>query len=302
MDLNLIRLIVTLRLEADIADRYALFGMRPYFEEAFRQAAACGGSAGPCTRGADCPYHQTFSQQLSADPAALRRYQKPSLPFVFHIPPIPEPPNRGNTLELELILAGSAANFVSCYIAALAEMLMLPGLRRRVPAILTKVESEGYDGCRTLVMAPGKDPATDRLTTLSLRGLLDGSVLAPDRVTIAFVTPLLILHEGKPLREFSFSPFMRALFRRVSAMAYYYGGAETALDYKWLAGQSLAVECIGADFRWVEWGRKWYGVIGRGTFRGDLADFHPFLLAGELLHAGKGAAFGQGRFILERNA
>ena len=50
VNLNFIRLIATLRLEADVPDRYALFGMRPYFEEAFRQAADCRDSSGHCWR------------------------------------------------------------------------------------------------------------------------------------------------------------------------------------------------------------------------------------------------------------
>ncbi len=298
VDLNLVRLIVTLRLEDDIADRYALFGTRPHFEEAFRRTAGCGRSAADCTRGDGCAYHETFSQALTADPAALRRYQKPSLPFVFSFPLLPDPPNGGDTVEVGLLLAGSATKFVSDYIAALEEMLAISGFRRRFPASLVKVESAGYGGDRTLIMEPGKGEARDRLATLSLQGLRECAVLAPDRVTVSIVTPMVILSEGRPIREFSFSPFMRALFRRVSSMAYYYGGSEAELDYKWLAGESLAAECLQSDYRWVEWSRKWCGIVGTGTFRGDLTDFLPFLSGGEYLHVGKGATFGLGRYTL----
>ncbi|HEX8961047.1 MAG TPA: CRISPR system precrRNA processing endoribonuclease RAMP protein Cas6 [Geobacteraceae bacterium] len=298
MDLNLVRLILTLRLEGDIADRYALFGMRPHFEEAFRRAASCGRDAGHCTRGVGCAYHQTFSQPLTADPAALRRFQKPSLPFVFSLPLLPDPPNEGDEVEVSLVLAGSAANFVTDYIAALEGMLVIPAFRRRFSASLMKVESAGYDGYRTLVMAPGKEVAMDRVATLSLQGLPECAAHARDMVTVSIVTPMLILREGSPLREFSFSFFMRALFRRVSSMAYYYGGGESELDYRWLAGETHAVACVESEFRWVEWSRKWCGIVGEGTFRGDLTDFLPFLCGGEYLHVGKGATFGLGRYIL----
>ncbi|HEX8960739.1 MAG TPA: CRISPR system precrRNA processing endoribonuclease RAMP protein Cas6 [Geobacteraceae bacterium] len=296
MDLNFVRLIATLRLENDNVDRYVLFDLRPYFEEAFRQAAGCGGEGGSC----DCSYHQAFSQPLSVDPAALKRYQKPSLPFAFSVSPLPEPPNRMATVELGLTLVGPAVNFVATYVDALNGMLASPDLHRRCAASLMKVESAGCDGCRSLVFAPKEGVALDRLSSLSLQGLREASVLAPDTVTLAIATPMLILSEGRSLREFSFSSFMRALFRRVSSMAYYYG-TEEDIDYKWLAGQSREVECAHADFRWVEWGRKLYGVVGTGTFRGDLTDFHPFLLAGEYLQVGKGAPFGHGRFMLRRN-
>src|SRR5512143_706113 len=135
MDLNFVQLIVTLQLEADIADRYALFAMKPHFDEAFRHAAGCrGDSTGPCSRGDDCPYHRTFSQPLSVDPAALKRYQKPSLPFVFHVPLVSEPPNEGDTVELGLVLTGSAVNLVTDYLAALEGMLLNPSFRRRFAA------------------------------------------------------------------------------------------------------------------------------------------------------------------------
>lgn len=293
MDLNFVQLIFTLRLEADISDRYALFAMKPYFEEAFRQAAGCGG--GPIC---GCPYHLTFSQPLSVDPAALRRYQKPSLPFAFHIPLVSEPPNEGDTVELCLVITGSAVNLVIDYIAALEGMLRSPAFRRRFSASLMKVESSGYDRCRTLIMVPGKGMAMDRVTTLSLQGLRKSSVLAPDAVTVAIVTPMRIMAEGRPLREFSFSPFIRALCRRVSAMAYYYGGSEAELDFKWLAERSRSVACADADITWVEWGSSWSGLLGSATFTGDLTEYHPFLLAGEYLHVGKGATFGLGRYAI----
>ncbi|HTG81842.1 MAG TPA: CRISPR system precrRNA processing endoribonuclease RAMP protein Cas6 [Geobacteraceae bacterium] len=296
MNLNVIRLIATLRLEADIPDRYALFGIKPYFEDAFRQAAGCGEGSGSCT----CPYHQLFSQPLSADPAALKRYQKPSLPFVFHIPTLPEQPNRQTIAELELVLVGPALTHVSTFLAALEGMQALAACRKKLPATLIKVESVGYDDDRALVAVPAKGANMDRLVTLSLQGVRESTVLAPDTVALSIVTPMLILTEGRPLREFSFSPFMRALIRRVSSLAYYYGESEAELDYKWLARQSHQVECLNFDFHWVEWGRKRYGVIGTGVFRGDLTDFHQFLLAGELLHVGKEATSGLGRFILER--
>ena len=109
-----------------------------------------------------------------------------------------------------------------------------------------------------------------------------------------------IMGERKPIREFSFSAFVRALFRRLSSLAYYYGGEEAELDYKWLAEQSRLVECVAADVCWVEWGNKWSGLIGTGTFAGDLSEYHPFLLAGECLHVGKGASFGLGRFLIDK--
>ncbi len=151
-------------------------------------------------------------------------------------------------------------------------------------------------------MEPGGGVETGLLEILSLRGLQEAVVLPSDAVTLTIMTPMRIMGEGKPFRELSFSPFIRSLFRRLSSLAYYYGGEEADLDYKWLAEQSLLIECVAADFRWTEWGSKWNGLIGTGTFSGDLSDYQIFLLAGEYLHVGKGASFGLGRFIVDKAA
>jgi hypothetical protein len=136
--------------------------------------------------------------------------------------------------------------------------------------------------------------------TLSLKGFQETQVLPVDHVTLTILTPMRIMVEGKPVKELTFSPFIRALFRRVSSLVYYYGEVDAALDYKWLADQSHRVETVAADFRWVEWGKRGSGLIGKGTFSGDMTEYHTFLLAGEYLHAGKGASFGLGSYITEK--
>ena len=301
VDLNFVRLIFTLKLAAGSSDPYALFAMRPHFIESFRQTVVCGHPVcEPCPKADTCPFHQSIAQPLSADPAALKRYQKPSLPFVFDIPVLLPNFNRGCTVELGLTIVGSAVNYLPEYVAATGAMLRNPGFRKRLDASILKVETVGYRGIRNIVMEPGGGVETGLLEILSLRGLQEAVVLPSDTVTLTIMTPMRIMGEGKPIREFSFSAFVRAMFRRLSSLAYYYGGDDAELDYKWLAEQSRLVECVAADFRWVEWSNKWSGLSGTGTFGGDLSEYHPFLLAGECLHVGKGSSFGLGRFLIDK--
>jgi hypothetical protein len=303
MDLNLIELVFTLQLGKNVADRFALFDLKTHFEAAFRQVANCADSSfGNCAEGCQCPYHQTFSQPLSTDPTALKRYQKPSLPFVFQIPILPPLPNLGNSVELGLILIGSAVNFVGDYIAATELMLLSPGFRSMATTSLVKVESAGYGGHRQLIMAPGQVFAAGLLATLSLQGLLESALLSHHTITMTIVTPMRILIEGKAMRRFSFSHFIRAIFRRVSSMVYYYGGSEAELNFKWLAEQSSLVECTDVAYQWEARDSKRSGLTGRVTLQGDLTEYHPFLLAGEYLNVGKSATFGLGRYILGKAA
>ena len=300
MDLNFVRLIFTLRLERNKEDRFVLFGIKPFFEEAFLQSAGCPGNDGLPSEPCQCPYHQTFSQFLSTDPAAVKRYQKPSLPFVFQIPVLPPLPNRDRSLELELVLTGNAINYLTVYLKAVTLMFRNPRFCSLLSVSLEKIESSDYGGTRSLLMEGGVSGYRGNLAPLSLTGVRDSEVLPPDSVTITIITPMKLLVMGKPLREVSFSPFIRSLFRRVSSLTYYSGGSESEFDYKWLADRSKQVSCSASTLHWEEWGGKWSGLTGRATFAGDLTEFHPFLLAGEYLHLGKGATFGLGRYILER--
>jgi hypothetical protein len=299
VDLNFVRLIFTMELEVDCAEPYALFGLRPYFAESFRLSSGCGSSrCRPCGKGENCPYHHAFSQALSTDPSALRRYQKPSLPFLFDIPILPPPPNRGTIVEVGLSVIGSAVPFTSVYIAAMTALLHAAGFRDRVKTLLLKVESEDCGGARRTVMTPDTSGDALNLSILSLEGLQQTAVLPVDFVTINIITPIRLMADGKTSKEFIFSQFIRTMFRRISSLAYYYGGEETDLDFRLLAAQSLLISTAVADFHWIEWTGRLSGLIGTGTFTGDMVDYHPFLIAGEYLHAGKGASFGLGRFFV----
>jgi hypothetical protein len=74
--------------------------------------------------------------------------------------------------------------------------------------------------------------------------------------------------------------------------------------------RAQAVATRSADPRWVDWERysarqdtrmTLGGFLGTATFEGDLAPFAPFLRVGEVVHVGKGTAFGLGRYRMERS-
>lgn len=281
MDFNFVKLLCTIRLDADIADPFALYAIRGGFTDAFR--------------GADIhAYHATFVQPLSGDPAAVKRYQKPALPFVFDLPLLPAAPNRGALMEFGLTLIGSAITFLPVHIEALRSLFGTDAVR----GTLTRVASLDYFSRGAVLWEEGRVLSPDRLTILSADGLPDTRILSPDRVRLSISTPLRLLHEGKTLRRFEPSAFLRTLVRRVSSLAYYYAGAEMEADYKWLAGRSREMALSDATFRWVEWkeGGRLGGVTGEGDLVGELSDFHPFLLLGEHLHVGKGCSYGLGRY------
>jgi hypothetical protein len=128
----------------------------------------------------------------------------------------------------------------------------------------------------------------------------DGGPLQPDLATIRILTPLKLMQEGRLLKGFTFSQFVRSLMRRVSSLAYHYEGGEWPFDYRWLSLRSLEVQTLSSDCRYVAWGGAPTGILGRTSFSGDLEPFHLLLQLGLATQLGKGASFGFGCYCLER--
>jgi hypothetical protein len=299
MDLLLAKLIFTLRADAGVADPYALFSLKGDFAQSFRQAVChADGLCRDCRPRAECPYQATFSRELASDPAALKRHQKPSVPFVFQIPLLPTPIAPGSEVELGLVLIGSATQHVAEYWGALLHLFQHH--RDSFPFSIVRMESAGCSGYRTLLAAAGP-PRSDLLTTLSLDDLVALNTLDPQRIPVRITTPLRIARDGSFLREYSFSPFFRTLLRRISSLAYYYYGSMLEMDFKRLSAQSESIAIRENRFHWEEWRKgRLCGITGTGVLSGELTDFHPALLLGEYLNCGKDAPFGLGRYELER--
>jgi hypothetical protein len=285
VELHYVKLLVTFTLDSDVADSYLLFHCRSDFEAAFRSTLSCRRfDCAGCRETKRCPYPANFGQIMANDPEAVKRHQKPPLPFVLQFPVLPPLPNRGKTLKCALTLIGSAAQEVDRFIASLSSVLSGIG------TTVTSVEAEAPGGGRSPV-ATGKP-----LPILSpLDPPLSGP-LPPDRMTMSFITPLKLVHEGRLLKQFTFSHLARALMRRVSSLAYYYEGAAPDLDYRWLSRESEAITTVSSSSRFVSWGGRPAGIIGTASFAGDLEPFHLLLQSGLATNVGKNASFGFGAY------
>jgi hypothetical protein len=290
MDIPLIDLVFTLE-SGNGMSPYALLGSRHSFPAAFRRAVGCGIDS--CRAAADCPCRSNFSQELTVDPAALRRYQKPSLPFAFRFPHYAANLQPGDVEDFSLTLVGVAVNHLEHYIAAVRNVLP-PQLT------LLSVAAVAADGRRiTLASGCGRvDTAAVPLTSFEEIGDRSLDPVAP--LVMEFTTPLRLLQQSTPLRVPSFPVIAGALFRRVSSLAYYYGGVELDHDFKWLASRSREVRCRPEKLQWGSMGGSMQGCSGRFVLEGDLSEILPFLLLGEYLNLGKGAAYGMGCYSLRR--
>jgi hypothetical protein len=306
LDFVFSKLLFTLRLNADFPDPYALFGIREKFMHAFRTTVCRNdGNCEMCGANKECPYHITFSQALADDKDAVRRHQKPPLPFVFDLPRLPSPPNKGYEIKIGLALAGSSINYVAHYVAAVKTLFSMGSVGRKVSGKIIRVESQGCSDVRNCIMKDDGNVSIDNVATISGRDLLEINTLDPGRIKLTLLTPMRVIREGVPIREFCCSNFLRSLLRRISSLTYYYYNCGHDYDYKRLAGASSMIEVAENNFHWFDQQKsngteRLSGIVGSGYLEGRLEEFQIFLLLGEYFHVGKGAAFGLGRYRIEK--
>jgi len=298
MDFNLIQLDITVRTD----DARQLCRSLPQQGSAF--AAACrknacrwpGRECRVCALQGTCQWDLVFGQRLACDPSALRRFQKPSLPFVFSFPLPPDTAGGVTVIHCGLVVIGQA---IPCL-----EML-LEGFSETLSLLSAEIDLVGTRDFQGVVHPLGEGcivNSSENLVVLSSHDLFEGRIWTAASLQIRLATPLRLFVDGRLLRDYDFSRFARSLLRRVSALAYYYGSHEFGCDYRELSRQADAVVCTDDRFTFAtDRERKLSGLLGSGTFQGDFSGLFPFLQAGAYLHTGKGASFGLGAYELSEN-
>lgn len=300
MDLVFTKLVFTLRLDSKSRDPYALFSLKSRFRDVFRETACRSrGECACCSGHKDCVFQAVFAQGLAHDPGARKRHQKPPLPFVFHIPLLPRQVGKSVTVELGLVVVGNAMNYLSAFRNSVIRMFRAETGMNSLAAEVVAIESEGCSGFRSPLIFENESPWPEGFSTISADDLTALNTRMSDRIGLRFISPLRVPREGRFLRSFSFSPFVRTLLRRISSLAYYYYGSALEMDFPRLARMSETVIVDDNGMQWASWKPgPLEGIVGSAMLSGDLTDFFPALLLGEYFSCGKGAAFGLGRYEL----
>ena len=295
MNFNLINLVITVRTD----DAFQLCHCLPLLGNEF--AAACrknscvwpARACDSCSRQESCAWNLVFGQNLSTDPSALRRFQKPALPFMFKFPSRHVLADRPTEIECGLVVIGTAIQGLD---------MLLEGFKKILFPLAAEVLLVGTRDYQD-VIHPLEDGSginyPENLVVLSSNDLLENRCWAGSTIHIQLVSSLRLFEDGRLQGVFNFSRFARSLLRRVSSLAYYYGACEYSFDFKELSAQADAVVCTDNHFSaTVGQSRKMSGLIGYGSFSGDFSGLMPFLVIGLYVHAGKGASFGMGRYEL----
>ncbi|MBL8144944.1 MAG: CRISPR system precrRNA processing endoribonuclease RAMP protein Cas6 [Anaerolineae bacterium] len=241
-------------------------------------------------RGRDVP------RPLIIEPPLGLRELQPGEPFVFG-----------------LKLVGPRAATAFPLIATAVEHAASEGFGRgRGLAALESVRAASADG-GWINLSAAESLGADRVALSTEWVLRRAASLDPTRIGIRFLTPLALKVAKQTLRVPQLGPLVRRIHERCQVLAECY--AEPVADaelppveawrmrYLQLGALAEAAERVRCDTRWVDvrsgsavkghW-TPISGLVGEAEWRGQLGPLLPWLVWGELVHAGKNVTKGGG--------
>ncbi|MFZ5631591.1 MAG: CRISPR system precrRNA processing endoribonuclease RAMP protein Cas6 [Bacillota bacterium] len=270
-----------------------------------------------CLLGTGCPYAYIFETAPPPGSEALRNYESVPRPFVL------EPPldtrieyRPGERISFYLILIGRAAGYLPYFIVAFKELGEMGIGRGRKKYRLAEIRAVNPVNGEKRVIYRNEDQVVRNVnlaveTDIEKELKFSGKPLPGGSVSLELLTMTRIKYEDNFVHRLEFHMLVRSLLRRISSLACFHHGWELDLDFSGLIERAAEVRVVGDETRWVDWERyssrqdgkmNLGGLVGRVTYQGQVSAFKPLLKLGELVHVGKGAVFGMGKYTILKGA
>jgi len=262
-----------------------------------------------CRLGNDCVYGYLFETSPPEDAEVLRNFTGVARPFVIE-PPLDrrETLEPGERLDFHVALVGRGIAYLP-YFVLVFQQLGNAGLGRtrgrfaleNVTALGTRNREEEtvFDATDGMIHNCEVDAGPAEWEARAAQ-------LPPGRLTLDLLTPTRLKHQGRWVREGPpFHVLVKALLGRVSSLSYFHCGERWETDFRGWIDRAQDVQLAEFGTGWVDWERysgrqrqrvRMGGLVGRATYEGDLRDYLPLLVLGELVHVGKGTVFGNGQY------
>jgi len=281
--------------------------LRGGFGHAFKRVVCIlrNRECGECLLKERCVYSYIFETPPPSDTRIMRKYRSAPHPFIIQPPPEKKREYKpDDTISFDLILIGRALDYLPYFIYAFSELGNIGIGRAKGRYELRKVEAEGAG---IIYSSDTKTICNFNTSVLNLDpSMSNPESYNPGFMTLNFLTPTRIVYNGHLTIDLEFHILIRNLIRRLSLLYYFHcGGDSSEWDFKGIINKAEGVKVMKRDLRWYDWERysarqdtrmKMGGFVGKITFKGDIGPFMSILRAGEVLHVGKGTAFGLGRF------
>lgn len=283
--------------------------LRGGFGFAFRHSSCalrrndCNG----CLLKGSCAYSYIFETPPPSDTTIMRKYPAAPHPFVI------EPPSDGkrqygpgDMFSFGLVLIGKAIDYMPYFIQSfttLGEIGLGKGKTRFDILHVTGGGTTVYDPQRKQVLPARIKTLTFESTGVDRKG-------EKQNIALTFETPTRIKYSGRLIIDLEFHILLRNILRRIALLGYFHCDIKPGTwDFGGLIRRATEVRTTRHALRWHDWQRysarqeakmKLGGFVGEIEFEGDLSPFMDILKAGEILHVGKGATFGLGKYRLEQ--
>jgi CRISPR-associated endoribonuclease Cas6 len=269
----------------------------------------CCGSI--CTRCAEsplrthCAYAAIFEPSPPPGSERLRNLQDIPRPFVFRPPTDGKGRyERGEIFEFELLLFGSAVEYLAYFIVAFRELGESGFGVGRGRCRLKLVCAQAEDG-REQEIYSHETQCVRPLSTVLRASALMNAPARTSKIRIDYLTPTEIKYEGLAIRSPDFHHLVKRLRDRINAIGWFYQGRLLHMDYAAFGKRAEGIQTVKSNIVWTDRERLSSrthnrhpigGFVGHAEYAGDLSEFIPLLRVGQFTHAGKHAVWGNGRF------
>lgn len=268
-----------------------------------------GAQCQACAAPEVCAYAYLFESKIPVDTEVLRAASDVPAPYVFAAALERQLLAAGEPFDFTLTLFGDAIRYLPYLVAALRLMGMQGLGRSSVRCHLQAVYWLAPAGEATaLFVGPEHGVLRSQPAAYTVGAWAGASASQATALTIQFESPTTLKHNGDILHDAPpFHVIIRTLLRRVSSLSYFHGGQRWETDYRGWIARAETVTTSAAAVQWQDWERystrtqrrmPLGGLVGTVTYAGDVAPFLPLLRLGELIHVGKNAVFGNGRFVV----
>ncbi len=280
--------------------------LRGAFGHALRRTVCAFGPAQPCdscTLRRACVHTRLFETMIEdTPPPFLRGLTTSPRPYIFEPLSGERELAAGGALEFDLVLLGQAIELTP-YAVLAVERMAAGGLGRdRHRFAVACVRQQSPQGDWGDVGEPGG--VAGRAPAAALPP--PAAVAIPSRVRLRFLTPTRIKVRDHLVPAVSIRTLSFAMLRRTLELAHFHvPGAAVDWNIRGLLEHAATVRLAGSDLHWRDWQRysnrqqtkmTLGGFVGTLDIEGDLAPLWPLFRTAEILHVGKGATFGLGRF------
>ncbi len=278
------------------------------FGSAFRKVACSqkNTECQECLLKTTCPYAYIFETFPPPGAQALRNYESIPRPFVIEPPPEKKMEyNPGEVLLFNLILIGKAIEYLPYFVVVFRELGSVGIGRGRKKYRLKEIAAVDELTATKEKIYSCSDKLIKNID-LTIRGRdLEESPVKKDSFAIDFETMTRLKFEKRFVQTVEFHVLVRNLLRRLSSLYYFHHDRELSLDFNSLIRKAEDVVIAVDHSRWEDWERysnrqgkrmNLGGIVGKVEYRGEWHEFSPLLKLGELVHVGKAATFGMGKY------